>query len=201
MQCAPLVSAANSPDCCGCLHANIAADPAHHRPSGWEPILPTLPAGYNTSLTQHQHCCDRCLQVSSDYVGGVSLLPGGNHVAAAAADGSISLLEWRRAGVKVATASCGAPLRCCACDGHLMISGTENGQLMMWNLSQLLGQPAGEGFSLAGPDGVYPAVSCPSKAAVNGIGVGVLSPPAGSEQAVCSVVAALDDGVLVLFNN
>jgi hypothetical protein len=37
-------------------------------------------------------------QVSSDYVGGVSLLPGGNHVVAAAADGAVSLLDWRRAG-------------------------------------------------------------------------------------------------------
>lgn len=140
--------------------------------------------------------------MSSDYVGGVSLLPGGNYVAAAAADGSISLLEWRRAGVKIASASCGAPLRCCTCDGQLMISGTENGQLLMWNLSQLLGQqPVGEGFSLAGPDGVYPPVSCPTKAAVNGVGVGVLDTAAGSEQPACNVLAASDDGTLVLFSN
>lgn len=141
------------------------------------------------------------MQVSSDYVGGLSLLPGGNFVAAAAADGSVSLLDWRRAGVKVATASCGTPLRCCACDGHLMISGTESGQLMMWNLSQLLGQPTAEGFSLAGPDGVFPPVSCPSKAAVNGVGVGVLGPSRDHSESACHVLAALDDGMLVLFTN
>lgn len=144
----------------------------------------------------------RILQVSSDYVGGVSLLPGGNHVAAAAADGTLSLLEWRRAGVSIATASCGAPLRCCTSDGHLMVCGTETGQLMLWNLDQLLGQqPAGSRFSLAGPDGAYPPLTCPSKAAVNGLAVGAQSCDSSAEQGACNVVAALDDGLLVLFSN
>lgn len=85
-----------------------------------------------------------------------------------------------------------------------MLSGTENGQLLMWNLAQLTGQQdaadaAAEGFTSAGPDGLYPPVSCPSKAAVNCIGVGVLNDGGGAGS--CSVLAALDDGMLVLFIN
>jgi WD40 repeat protein len=136
------------------------------------------------------------VQVSSDYVGGLSLLPGGNYVAAAAADGTLSLLEWRRAGERIAAASCGSPLRCCSCDGHLLLSGSESGQLLMWNLAQLTGETNSE-FSLAGPDGLYPPLSCPSKAAVNCVAVAVEG--AGGEQA--EVAAVMDDGSLVLFSN
>lgn len=166
------------------------------------------------------------LQVSSDYVGGVSLLPGGNYVAAAAADGSMSLLEWRRGGVSVASASGVSPLRCCACDGSLMIAGSETGQLLMWSLAQLTGQQASSndaaaaaaggggggggadagqvpkalgGGLLAGPDGLYPPVSCSSRAAVNGVGVAVRGTAAGAGS--CSVLTAMDDGLLVLFSN
>jgi hypothetical protein len=160
------------------------------------------------------------LQVSSDYVGGVSLLPGGNYVAAAAADGSMTLLEWRRGGVAVANASGASPLRCCACDGSLMIAGTESGQLLMWSLAQLTGlqvastttaaasaaagdagllRRAVSGGLMAGPDGLYPPVSCASKAAVNGVGVAVTSSAGGAGS--CSVFAAMDDGMLVMFSN
>jgi hypothetical protein len=52
---------------------------------------------------------------------------------------------------------------------------------------------------MAGPDGLYPAVSCPSKAAVNGVGVAVTSGAAGAGR--CSVFAAMDDGMLVMFSN
>lgn len=135
-------------------------------------------------------------QVSSDYVGGLSLLPGGNFVAAAAADGTLSLLEWRRAGERIASASCASPLRCCSCDGNLLLSGSESGQLHMWNLAQLTGQAGGGGFSLAGPDGLYPALSCPSKVAVNCLAVAV-----GGVDGQAEVAAALDDGSLVLFSN
>lgn len=136
------------------------------------------------------------VQVSSDYVGGLSLLPGGNYVAAAAADGALSLLEWRRAGERIASANCGSPLRCCSCDGHLMLAGSESGQLLTWNLAQLTGESS-SGFSLAGPDGLYPPLSCPTKAAVNCVAVAV--GVADGQQA--EVAAALDDGSLVLFRN
>jgi WD40 repeat protein len=143
----------------------------------------------------------KCVQVSSDYVGGLSILPGGNYVAAAAADGTLSLLEWRRAGETIASASCGSPVRCCSCDGHLLLCGTESGQLLLWNLDQMTGQGSGgsgkQGFSLAGPDGLYPALSCPSKAPVNCVAVAVGGP--GGQQA--EVAAALDDGSLVLFSS
>ncbi|WIA38602.1 hypothetical protein OEZ86_001912 [Tetradesmus obliquus] len=153
-------------------------------------------------------------QVSADYVGGLSLLPGGNYVAAAAADGSMNLLEWRRGGLSIASASCASPLRCCACDGSLMIAGSEAGQLLMWSLAQLTGPQAGTGAGggaalgspeavrgglMAGPDGLYPPVSCPSRAAVNGVGVAVTG--SGGSSGSCSVLAAMDDGLLVLFSN
>lgn len=145
------------------------------------------------------------LQVSSDYVGGLSLLPGGNYVAAAAADGTLSLLEWRRAGERIASASCGSPLRCCSCDGQLMLAGTESGQLLMWNLAQMTGEASSAGFSLAGPDGLYPALSCPSKAPVNCVAVAVGGVGSGGgggrKQQQADVAAALDDGSLVLFRN
>jgi hypothetical protein len=141
-------------------------------------------------------------QASKDYVGGLALLPGGNYVAAAAADGTLSLLDWRRAGEPAATAGCGAPLRCCACDGALMLAGSEAGQLHMWNLAQLTGgggQDAGDsgGFSLAGPDGLYPPLSCPTRAAVNGTAVAV---NADGDGGGASVLAALEDGSLVRFS-
>jgi hypothetical protein len=124
------------------------------------------------------------------------LLPGGNYVATAAADGTLSLLEWRRAGECIASASCGAPLRCCSCDGHLLLAGSESGQLHVWNLGQLTGE-AGHGFSLAGPDGLYPPLSCPSKVPVNSVVVAV----GGEQGQQADVAAALDDGSLVLFRN
>ncbi|KAF8059207.1 lvsF [Scenedesmus sp. PABB004] len=150
-------------------------------------------------LRTRQHIWATQVSAGGDYVGGVSLLPGGNHVAAAAADGSLSLLEWRRAGLRVAGAACGAPLRCCACDGALLIAGAEGGQLALWGLSQLTaatGDDGGGSVSLAaGPDGLYPPISAPSRAAVNGVAVAAGGAAALGGGAV--VLAALDDGALV----
>lgn len=162
----------------------------------------------------------RCMrvQVSADYVGGLSLLPGGLYVATAAADGSASLLDWRRGGERVASVRASAPLRCCACDGGLMIAGSEQGQLLLWDLGQLTGQAppdaaagadgggGGGAVSLAGADGLHPPLSGPSRAAVNGVSVGVLAGADGgggdsSSSGACNVVAAMEDGQLVLWSS
>lgn len=169
-----------------CTHAKSVSLMDH------PPVL-TCSCLLNLPLSPHP------LQVSSDYVGGLSLLPGGNYVAAAAADGTLSLLEWRRAGERIASTSCGTPLRCCSCDGQVMLSGSETGQLLMWNLGQLTGE-TGSGFSLAGPDGLYPPISCPSRAPVNSVAVAVGASGEGAGQQA-DIAAALDDGSLVLFSN
>jgi hypothetical protein len=104
-----------------------------------------------------------------------------------------------------------------------MISGSEMGQLLMWNLAQLTGQQqssmassvsstlaaeaGSDSLSLAGPDGLYPPLSCGRRAAVNGVAVGLrsregdASPSTMYTEDHCNVVAAMDDGSLVLFSN
>ncbi len=65
--------------------------------------------------------------LSQDYIGGLQLTPDGNFAVVAAADGSLSLLDVRRGGLQLSCAACGPPLRCCATDGELALSGTEDG--------------------------------------------------------------------------
>jgi WD40 repeat protein len=130
-------------------------------------------------------------------VGGLALLPGGAYVAAACADGAVRLLEWRRNGDTAVEAACGAPLRCCASDGRLLIAGGEAGQLHLWDVAAMTGQQGGRGGGtlVPGPDGFYPPVACESRAPVNGLSVCAPEGPGGG----CWVAAAQDDGVLALF--
>ncbi|KIY99365.1 hypothetical protein MNEG_8599 [Monoraphidium neglectum] len=138
-------------------------------------------------------------KVCGDYVGGLCLLPGGAYVAAVSADGAVRLLEWRRGGDVAVTARCAAPLRCCACDGRLLVAGGEAGQLHMWDVAAMTGQTRAAGaaaFATPGPDGFYPPLACESKAAVNSIAVCAAGGAAG---AACLVAAAQEDGTLALF--
>jgi hypothetical protein len=66
--------------------------------------------------------------VSGDYIGGVALTPDGACVVAAAGDGVVSLLEARKGGATLASALCGAPLRCCCTDGSTAVVGAEDGR-------------------------------------------------------------------------
>jgi WD40 repeat protein len=140
--------------------------------------------------------------VCGDYVGGLALLPGGAYVAAASADGAVRLLEWRRNGEAAVEAHCGAPLRCCASDGRLLIAGGEAGQLHLWDVAAMTGQQGGGGGGgcggtlLPGPDGFYPPVACESRAPVNGLSV---CAPGGGGDGEAWVAAAQDDGTLALF--
>ncbi len=137
-------------------------------------------------------------KVSGDYVGGLALLPGGAYVAAVSADGAVRLLEWRRGGDVAVTSHCGAPLRCCASDGRLLVAGGETGQLALWDAAAMTGQarPA-EGFAMPGPDGFYRPLTCESRAPVNGVAV---LPAAAGAAGGCWVAAAQDDGTLALFS-
>jgi hypothetical protein len=115
------------------------------------------------------------VQLSSDYVGGLQLLPGGAHVLAAAADGALSVLEWRRNGDVAAQVSVGAPLRCVDSDGALAIAGSEGGLLAVWDVAQALGQlrtaALGTAAVAPGPEGLYAPLRCESKAPVNSVHV------------------------------
>jgi WD40 repeat protein len=137
--------------------------------------------------------------VCGDYVGGLCLLPGGAYVAAVSADGAVRLLEWRRGGDVAVTARCPAPLRCCACDGRLLVAGGEAGQLHLWDVAAMTGQQRGPGdgaFALAAPDGWFPPLSCASRAPVNGVAV---CAEGGGPGAAVAVAAVQEDGNLALF--
>ena len=134
------------------------------------------------------------MQVSSDYIGGVALPPGGARVAAACADGMLRLLDWRRAGAVLAAAPGGSPLRCCVSDGRLMLCGTESGTVLGADLSVLAGTqpPVGRSSLAVGTDGLFAALPLPRTSAVNGIAVSLqgAAPP--------FVATALEDGNMVL---
>ena len=69
------------------------------------------------------------MQVSSEYIGGLALTPSEQHVVAAAGDGTVKLLDLRKAGASIAQVSCGSPLLCCQTDGQTAAAGGQDGQV------------------------------------------------------------------------
>ena len=69
------------------------------------------------------------MTVSQDYIGGLAAPPGGSLLIAAAADGTLSLLDTRRYGARIAGATIGSPLRCCDTAANLVAIGTESGEV------------------------------------------------------------------------
>ena len=144
-------------------------------------------------------------RVSQDYVGGLTWMPGGSYIGVAAADGGLSLLEWRREGQALAHVECGAPLRCCIGDDHTMIAGSEAGYLHLWDVGQMTGKSSGAVSGAAGVgglvgrqktvDGFYPPLACESKAAVNAL---CLVP--GERDSKWSLFVGQEDGMLAQFS-
>ncbi|KAK9828528.1 hypothetical protein WJX72_000603 [[Myrmecia] bisecta] len=93
--------------------------------------------------------------VSKDYIGGVSLTPDGDFVVVAGADGSLKMLDVRKAGSALASASCSAPLRCCQTDGRVAVAGSESGEIHIWDIGQQRGRGVAGGWTPPGPDGLY----------------------------------------------
>jgi WD40 repeat protein len=145
-------------------------------------------------------------RVSQDYVGGLTWMPGGAYVGVAAADGGLSLLEWRREGQALVHVECGAPLRCCIGNDHTLIAGSEEGQLQLWDVGQMTGKssrvPSGSIMQdgLLGRqksvDGLYPPLACESKAAVNAL---CMVPGEGDRK--WSLFVGQEDGMLAQFSN
>ncbi|PRW57088.1 beach domain-containing [Chlorella sorokiniana] len=142
------------------------------------------------------------LQLVADggYVGGLALCPGGTAAVAAAADGSLSLLDLRRSGeVAASVVPAGAPLRCCATDGHVAVAGDEGGALHLWDVSAQLGQsaPAPSGaWTPPDPAGLFqPALVAQPRSAINALAVA--SQPGGAAGLV--LVTAHEGGVLRVY--
>ena len=72
-----------------------------------------------------------CLQVEASTSGitAVSLTPDSSYVIAAAADGSLSLLEQNKAGCCLSKVECRSPLHCCITDGSTAVTGSEEGKV------------------------------------------------------------------------
>ena len=69
------------------------------------------------------------VKASSEYIGGLAQTPDGQQALVAAGDGTLSLLDMRKAGEHVAEVSCGSSLLCCQTDGHTVAAGTQAGQV------------------------------------------------------------------------
>jgi WD40 repeat protein len=107
-----------------------------------------------------------------DYIGGLAAAPDGRHVVAAAADGALSLLDFRKGGARVSRTACGAPLRCVATDGGTAAAGGEGGMIALWDVALQLGVAgAPAGTSAPGLDGLYEPLRSVTGEAVNALAV------------------------------
>lgn len=140
------------------------------------------------------------LVVDGGYVGGLARCPGGTAVVAAAADGSLSLLDLRRSGeVAASVVPSGAPLRCCATDGCLAMVGDEGGVLHLWDVSAHLGQaapPTSGAWTPPDPAGLFqPPLAAQPQSAINALAV---APQRGSAPGV-ALVTAHEGGLLRVY--
>ena len=134
--------------------------------------------------------------VEDNYVGGLELCPGGATAVAAAADGSLSLLDLRKGGaVAAAVTPSGTPLRCCATDGALALAGDEGGSLHMADIAQLLGEPVARpgSWTPPQPDGLYAPLAAAPASAINALAVA----PSGTTGV--AVVTAHEGGLLRVY--
>eukprot|EP00798_Chlamydomonas_sp_ICE-L_P006845 gene6845-30823_t len=162
--------------------------------SGWDTRRPNKPTWQT--------------QVAQDYVGGLCLLPCGKFVAAAAADGGLSLLDLRQAGARLAHVSTPSSLRCCATDGGLVLAGSDSWDLQMWDVALMSASGTHVGKAPPAPDGLYRPWMSRShvSAPINSIAVGMVASMgqgvggSGGNGEGCSVsmALALDNGSLGL---
>eukprot|EP00884_Botryococcus_braunii_P015364 jgi/Botrbrau1/2510/Bobra.0079s0002.1 len=109
------------------------------------------------------------LQVTEDYIGGVSLTPDSRHAVVAGGDGEARLLDMRRWDTQLASVSCGSALHCCACDGMTALMGSDAGQVHFWDVAQLKGHSVVGGWAPPAPDGLFPSLPIPGASPMNGI--------------------------------
>ncbi len=126
--------------------------------------------------------------VADNYVAGLELCPsssGSSMAVAAAADGTLSLLDLRRVpgssgggGVRAAVVAgacpSGMPLRCVATDGCLALAGDEGGALHMWDMAAQLGEAspaalASGAWTPPQPDGLLPPLAAAPPSAVTAL--------------------------------
>lgn len=175
------------------------------------PVAP-LPAGTEDGLLAawdlrqpRPHPLWQFQLVADNYIGGLEFCPGGGQAGAsaavvAAADGSLTLLDLRRAGAAAVAASVcpsGLPLRCCATDGRLVLAGDEGGALHMWDVAGQLGEPAllaPGAWTPPQPNGLYPPLPTAPASAVNALAAAPASPDGEGGGVV--VVSAHEAGVL-----
>lgn len=69
-------------------------------------------------------------QVCSEFIGSLAQTPDGQNAIVAQGDGSVSLLDLRKAGAQVAVMAYGSPLLCCQTDGQVAVTGSQNGQVI-----------------------------------------------------------------------
>ncbi len=142
------------------------------------------------------------LQLVADggYVGGLALCPSGTAAVAAAADGSLSLLDLRRSGeVAASVVPAGAPLRCCTTDGQVAMAGDEGGALHLWDISAQLGQaavPRSGAWTPPDPAGLFlPPLAAQPQSAINALAV---APHPGTAAGV-ALVTAHEGGLLRMY--
>jgi hypothetical protein len=135
--------------------------------------------------------------LAGDYIGGLELCQGAPAVVVGAADGSLSLLDLRRAGAVLAAVSpSGLPLRCVASDGALALAGDEGGTLHLWNVGQQLGcapAPAAGAWTPPRPDGLLAPLAADPPSPINALAA---APACGGSAGGLDVVIGHEDGLL-----
>ena len=130
------------------------------------------------------------------------MLPGGAHVVAACADGTLSLLDLRKSGAVASFVACGTPLRCSASDGATAVGGGESGAVVFWDVAQQLGHaPAAGPIMHPELDGLYAPLEAQPPSAVNALAWAARMPggPGGGGGDALCLATGHEGGVLRLY--
>lgn len=135
--------------------------------------------------------------ISADYIGGLRWLPGSCLLGTAAADGSMTILDWRCGGQPIARVDCGMPLRCCTGDARYLLAGSEGGHVHVWGVSRLTGVTSSSTeLAAGGLEGLGAPLTCESKAPINAVCMS-----ADNVSGASLLLAAQDDGTVAIFSS
>ena len=67
----------------------------------------------------------------SEYIGSLTLSPDEQEIVVAGGNGTLSLLDVRKAGETLSEVDVGCPLLCCETDGQTAVAGAQNGQVRL----------------------------------------------------------------------
>lgn len=94
-------------------------------------------------------------------VGGLALVPDGEHVLCGFGDGTVKLWSVKKPDKLISTVKCETPVHGCLTDGFVSLHGQENGTIAVWHVGQFIGKSTGYlEEPLPNADGFYQSLQC-----------------------------------------